>query len=76
MRRRLSLALLAVFVVIAVVVSTRHISFGNKDTRKVASAHTPRDSVARADSVAEADARQSADTLCFASRLFLPCDPR
>jgi type II secretory pathway pseudopilin PulG len=75
MRRRLSLALLAVFVVLAVVVSTRYLSPRNQATRKVASA-AQRDSLARLDSAARADARQSADTMCFASRLFLPCDPR
>jgi len=76
MRRRFSLALLAVFVIIAAVLSTRHIASRNQAARKVASGGGPRDSVAQADSAAEADARQSADTLCFASRLFLPCDPR
>lgn len=76
MRRRFSLALLAVLVVIVVFVSARHISSRNRAARRVASAGAPRDSAARADSVAEADARRSADTLCFASRLFLPCDPR
>ena len=74
MRRRLSLALLVMFVVLAVVVSTRYLSPRNQATRKVASAGE-RDSLARLDS-ARADARQSADTMCFASRLFLPCDPR
>ena len=76
MRRRFSLALLAVLVVLAVVVSIRYRSPGNRTGRRVVAAGAPRDSLARADSAAEADARRSADTLCFASRIFLPCDPR
>ena len=76
MPRRLSLALLAVFVILAVVVSTRHRSPRNQAGRRVAPTAGPRDSLASGDSAAEADARQSADTMCFASRLFLPCDPR
>jgi hypothetical protein len=70
MRRRLSLALLAVLVILVVVVSTRYRSYRNQSGRRVASAGAPRDSAA------EADARQSADTMCLASRIFLPCDPR
>lgn len=76
MRRRLFLALLAVLVVLTIVVSTRYRSPGTQPGRRVASAGAPRDSLARGDSAAEARARQSADTMCFASRLFLPCDPR
>jgi hypothetical protein len=55
MRRRLSLALLAVLVVLAVVVSTRYRAPRNQAGQRVTA---------------------SADTMCFASRLFLPCDPR
>jgi hypothetical protein len=73
MRRRLSLALLAVLVVLAAVVSARHLS---PRTREVASAGGSRDSLARLDSASRADSREPADTMCFASRLFLPCDPR
>jgi hypothetical protein len=76
MRRRLSLALLAALVILVVVVSTRYRSYRSQSGRRVASAGAPRDSVARSDSAAEADARQSADTMCLASRIFLPCDPR
>ncbi len=76
MRRRLSLALLAVLVVLAVVVSTRYRSPRNQAGPRVAAAGAPRDSLPRADSAAESDVRPSADTMCFASRLFLPCDPR
>jgi hypothetical protein len=76
MRRRYSLALLAILVVLAIVVSTRYRSAGNRTGHRVVAAGAPRDSLARGDSAAEADARRSADTLCFASRIFLPCDPR
>jgi hypothetical protein len=76
MRRRLSLALLIVLVVLAVVVSTRYLSQRNQATRRVAQAGAPRDTLAEQDSVARAEARQSADTMCFASRIGLPCDPR
>jgi hypothetical protein len=76
MRRRLSLALLAVLVVLAAVVSVRHLSSRTSRQREVASAGTSRDSLARLDSASRADSREPADTMCFASRLFLPCDPR
>jgi hypothetical protein len=75
MRRRISLVLLAIVIVIAVFVSNRHLSSRRQAARRVASG-APRDTLARLDSAAEADARRSADTLCFASRIFLPCDPR
>ena len=75
MRRRLSLALLTVLVVFAVIMSTRYLSSRNQ-ARRVASAGAPRDTLAEQDSAARADARQSADTMCFASRIGLPCDPR
>jgi hypothetical protein len=74
MRRRSTLALVAVLVVIAIV-STRYVSLRNQAARRTA-AGEPRDSVARLDSAARADARQDADTMCFASRIGLPCDPR
>ena len=73
MRRRLSLALLAVLVALAVFVSTRYLSPGSRVTRKVAPVN---DSVARLDSAAKADAREAIDTMCFAARIGLPCDPR
>ena len=76
MRRRFSLALLAVLVLIAIVASTRYVSLRNQAARKIASAVQPRDSLAQLDSAARADARQNADTMCFASRIGLPCDPR
>jgi len=76
MRRRLSLALLAVLVVLAVVVSTRYLSPRNRVTRRVTPAGVSRDSLARLDSAAQADAREAIDTMCFASRFGLPCDPR
>jgi hypothetical protein len=76
MRRRLSLALLAILVVLALVVSTRYLSARHQAARRVASAGAPRDTLAERDSVARAEARQSGDTMCFASRIGLPCDPR
>jgi hypothetical protein len=76
MRRRISIALLAVLVVIALVVSTRYVSLRNQAGRGIASAGQPRDSAARLDSAAQADARLETDTMCLASRIGLPCDPR
>ncbi len=76
MRRRFSLALLAVFVIMAVVISTRRVGSRNQTARRAVSSNAPHDSLARADSAAEVEARHSADTMCFASRIFLPCDPR
>jgi hypothetical protein len=76
MRRRLSLALLAVLVVLAVVVSSRYLSSRNQAARRIASTSSPRDTLAEQDSAARAEARRSADTMCFASRIGLPCDPR
>jgi hypothetical protein len=76
MRRRLSLALFAVLVILAVVVSIRYLSPRNKAARRLAAAGVPRDSIARLDSAAQADLRESVDTMCFAARIGLPCDPR
>ena len=76
MRRRFSLALLAVLVVLAVVVSTRYLLPGTRGSHRVASTGASPDSLARLDSAARADARADADTMCFASRIGLPCDPR
>ena len=76
MRRRLSLALLAVLAVLAVVLSTRYLSPRNQATRRVSAAGVPRDSLARLDSAARADSRENIDTMCLASRIGLPCDPR
>jgi len=75
MRRRSTLALVAVLVVIAIVVSTRYVSLRNQAARRT-TAGEPRDSVARLGSASRAYARQDADTMCFASRIGLPCDPR
>jgi len=75
MRRRLSLALFALLVVLAVVVSTYYLSPRNRATRRLA-AGAPRDSLARLDSAAPADLRESIDTMCFAARIGFPCDPR
>ena len=76
MRRRISLALLAVVVVIAIIVSTRYLLLRNQAGRRIATAGQPRDSAARLDSAAQADARLETDTMCLASRIGLPCDPR
>jgi hypothetical protein len=73
MRRRFSLALFAVLVVLAVVGSTYYLS---PRVRGTPSTRVSRDSVARLDSAARAEARQDADTMCFASRIGFPCDPR
>ena len=76
MRRRFSLALLAVLIVLAVVVSNRYLLPRIRGSQKVASTGASRDSLARLDSAARAEARAEADTMCFASRIGLPCDPR
>ena len=72
MRRRISLTLLAVLVILVVVVSTRY-SSRNRVTRRVTPAN---DSLARLDSAAQADAREAIDTMCFAARIGLPCSPQ
>ena len=76
MRRRLSLALLAVVVIFAVFLSSRYRSRGTRATHRVSTTGVLRDSSAALDSVAEANARQADDTMCFASRIGFPCDPR
>ena len=76
MRRRFSLALLAVLMVLAVVVTTQYLLPRNRAAHRVASTGASRDSLARLDSAARAEARAEADTMCFASRIGLPCDPR
>lgn len=76
MPRRLSLVLIAVLVVLAVLASTHSLSLGGRGGQRIASAGSARDSLARPDSAARAHARQEADTMCIASRIGLPCDPR
>jgi hypothetical protein len=76
MRRRLSLVLFAVLIVLMVGTVWRYQSLGRDRTRRVASAGAPRDSSSRPDSAAKADSQQAADTTCFAARIGLPCDPR
>ena len=76
MRRRTSMVLLVLLVILAIVASTGYVSRRNQAAGRIASAIEPRDSVARLDSAAQADARQETDTMCFASRIGLPCDPR
>jgi hypothetical protein len=75
MRRRLWLALLALLVVVAVVISLRYRTPANRSGGRVASTGTPADTLAQSDSAARANAR-AADTMCLASRIGLPCDPR
>ena len=74
MRRRLSLALLAVFVILGVIASMRSLSPRTRAASIVAPAASG-DTIARVDSAAESEPR-NADTLCLASRIGLPCDPR
>ena len=76
MRRRLSLVLVATLVVLAVVALYHYMSPRNRVADRIASTAPERDSLARLDSAARADARQEADTMCFASRIGLPCDRR
>jgi hypothetical protein len=76
MRRRLSLVLVAVLVVLAVLASTYYLSPRTRGADRIASTGAVRDSLAGVDSAARADARQQVDTMCFASRIGLPCDPR
>ena len=75
MRHRLALVLVAILVVLALVASYHYLSPGNRAAGRIATG-SQRDSLARLDSAARADARQDADTMCFASRIGLPCDPR
>jgi hypothetical protein len=76
MRRRLSLVLVAIVVVLAVVASILYLSPRTRSAGKIASTSPAADSLARLDSAARADAREERDTMCFASRIGLPCDPR
>ena len=74
MRRHISLALLAVFVILGVVASMRSLSSKTRAASIVASAASD-DTITRVDSATESEPRY-ADTLCLASRIGLPCDPR
>jgi hypothetical protein len=76
MRRRLSLVLVAILVVLAGVASHHYLSPRTRGANRIASTGPARDSLASLDTTARADARQEADTMCFASRIGLPCDPR
>jgi hypothetical protein len=76
MRRRLSLVVVAVLVVLAGLVSTHYRSLRTRSADRIALTGPARDSLARLDSAARADAREAVDTMCFASRIGLPCDPR
>jgi hypothetical protein len=76
MRRRLSLAMVAVLIVLAVLASRHYLSLRTRSADRIASTSAARDSLGRVDSAARADARQDPDTMCFASRIGLSCDPR
>jgi hypothetical protein len=73
MRRRLSLALLAVLVVLMVFASTRYLSDGNQAARSPA--REAPDTLTRPDSGTRVDVPQDVDTMCIASRFGLPCNP-
>jgi hypothetical protein len=73
MRRRLSLALLAILIVLTVFASSRYLSPRAQRSHRGMSLS---DTVAWLDSARRTDSRQDTDTMCFASRIFLPCDPR
>ena len=67
MRRRILLGLLTVITVLAVLISTQYVRRANTVVPA-----TTRDSL-KVDSAARAEARASADTMCFASKIGLPC---
>ena len=70
MRRRFSLLVVVVLVVIALAASTFYLSSKTRGANRVATTRAAGDSTARPDSAA----RQEPDTMCFASRIGLPCD--
>jgi hypothetical protein len=74
MRRRLSLTLLTVLAALVIGVSLRYLAPRRSDRRGAVG--VARDSLAQSDSAARAAARAEADTMCFAARIGLPCDPR
>jgi hypothetical protein len=77
MPRRLSLVLATLLVVVAVaMVFARYPTTGGETDGRFASPVTSVDSQAQLDSAARARAREAADTMCLASRIGLPCDPR
>ena len=67
MRRRLSLVLFALLLIVVAVAGSQYVS-SRRQAQRVANA--------RRDTTARADSAQVADTMCFASRLGFPCDPR
>ena len=76
MSRGLSLTLLALLVVVAVALFIHYSTRGNETDSTVAAVRTPADTLARLDSVERSNARAARDTMCLASRIGLPCDPR
>lgn len=75
MRRRVSLLLLAVIVIVLAVALLRYMSIRNQAARRTLAGQS-RDTLAQQDSAARAEARRELDTMCVAGRFGLPCDPR
>ena len=73
MRRRLLLAVLTAVVVFAILLASRYLAPGTRGERAVSTASS-RDTLANADSARRASAQEQ-DTMCFASRIGLPCNP-
>ena len=76
MRRRVSLLVLAVLVLLAVYAYGRYTALRPRGPRRVITVHSPQDTVRQQDSAARAAAREAVDTMCIAGRFGLPCDPR
>ena len=76
MRRRVSLLVLAVLVLVAVYAYGRYTALRPRAPRGVITVHSSQDTLAQQDSAARADAREAVDTMCIAGRFGLPCDPR
>jgi hypothetical protein len=76
MRRRVSLLVLAVLVLLAVYGYARYMALRPRTPRGVSTVHSPQDTLAQQDSAARAAAREAVDTMCIAGRFGLPCDPR
>lgn len=76
MRRHPFIVLLVALVFIAIVGFARDVWLRNQSARGTVATGNPGDSIARQDSAAQNDVRQTSDTMCIASRIGLPCDPR
>ena len=75
MRRRVSLALTAFLAILVFVAAWQYRSTRTRGDSRLTSARARQDSAAQTDS-ARSDSLQGADTLCFAARLGMTCDPR